>query len=284
MSRFAWFAGFVLLGSALWPACGGDGGEGSDGGRRTARDAGAERSMPDLDAGGGGTEGGTGSDAGMPPDDGGGGGGEGGAAACPAGACNLITNEGCAAGEACQFVRTMPGETPAPMCIPAGTGGDGASCDDPSDCREGFACDAANGVCRAVCCGMDDASCPIGQRCIINIVDEAGTPQGWGMCKAPDECDILMQSGCPSGQACYPAGSDASVLCAAPTPGAGMQGDDCDSINACTGGFICISMGGASTCRKACSVAGGEPACPMGLRCVRLNGSPEGVGVCADPA
>ncbi len=219
-------------------------------------------------------------DASMPPADAGS--GEGGM--CPMGACDLLSNEGCGAGQACYFVRTMPGQPAAPTCLPAGTGGDGEACSAPNDCREGFACDGNNGICRAVCCGRSDASCPVGQRCIINIVDEDGSPQGWGMCKAPDECDVLMQSGCPDGQACYPAGPDASVLCAPPTDGAGMQGDACDSINSCAGGFICITPPGAmSFCAKACNVAGGAPSCPMGTRCERLNGSPEGVGVCVAP-
>ncbi|NOY93060.1 MAG: hypothetical protein GXP55_17895, partial [Deltaproteobacteria bacterium] len=111
------------LGLAMLAGCGGGGGRPMDSGTRS------DTSTPDtgvtlMDAG---VDTGSPVDSGMAdtstttPDGGGG--------VCPTGACDILSNTGCDAGQACYFSSGAPDAGgPAPVCAPAGTAGDSASC------------------------------------------------------------------------------------------------------------------------------------------------------------
>ena len=162
------------------------------------------------------------------------------------------------------------------MCVPAGTAGEGMPCTNVNDCQEGFMCDGD--VCRAVCCNGSSDSCPVGQSCLISLTDSDMNPTGVGLCRFPDTCDLLAQTGCPAGQGCYPAGGDGSVLCSA--PGSVADGTACSFTNDCAIGSVCAGPSGSATCRKTCDRTGGDPMCPDGETCGGVGGFPENVGVC----
>jgi len=272
--RVLWALGLGLL---MLAGCGDDSGRGIDSG--TARDSSVVDSgvtlmdgsmidtgtAPPIDSG---------MDTGMtPPTDGGTG-------MCPSGACDILSNVGCGTGEGCYFAASAPDAGPAPVCAMAGTAGDGAACTGLQDCQEGFLCDMAAGVCRHYCCGGSDTGCPLGQRCAISIVDGAGMTTGVGICRLPDTCDLLAQTGCPAGESCYPNGD--GVICGASSDGV-TEGGACMFANTCAGGLICVNMPGM--CAKLCDrdMAGG-PTCGSGQTCGGVTGLPANVGVCTPPA
>jgi len=199
---------------------------------------------------------------------------------CPPGPCDLATGSGCAAGEACYFLSPAEGEPSVPTCQPAGAGMDGATCATYGECASGYFCAAsgASGVCRKLCCADNDAQCPSGQTCQVQITDADGMPTGVGLCRGSDSCDVLMQTGCAEGEGCYPTGT--GTTCAAPTADAGGQGEVCTNANGCQPGLICAgSEGGENTCHQACRLPSGEPMCAEGLVCGMLTGITE-FGIC----
>jgi len=201
--------------------------------------------------------------------------GGGGGNSCPSGACDLLTNAGCEAGQGCYFVTTAEGTPPSPMCLPAGTGAEGATCENSTMCQEGFIC--VDSECRPVCCTEGGEGCPVGQACLTTLVDpDTGDPTGVGACSAPDGCVLLTQTGCPDGEGCYPAGGDGSTSCVEPAMN-GMQGATCGFSNDCAPGFICLGDG---TCAQVCQLPSGDPMCPDGLTCGGVTGFPADTGVC----
>jgi len=258
----------LFLACSMVIACGDDDRPSDDDPTTTPRDLGP------------GTDSGPGTDLGPGVDMGGGGMDMGpGMSMCPAGVCDLVTNAGCMAGEGCYFAASMAGEAPAPLCAPAGTLADGASCDSANACQEGFICVGDPGVCRRICCGDNDNDCDpttTGQLCLINIVDSAGEPTGVGACQLPDDCDPIDQTGCMGGDACFPSG-DGAFTCAAPGPG--TQDSDCEDMG-CAAGFLCIMGTDGPVCAEICDRSVAEPMCDgAGLSCNGLTGY-EDIGVC----
>lgn len=198
---------------------------------------------------------------------------------CPTGMCDLEAQTGCMAGEACDWAPAMMGGMPVPYCRSVGMQGDGMPCDNMRLCQEGFVClgpAAGAATCKHVCCMGNDSACPSGQQCSITILAPGMTTSPVGACDAPDNCNILAQTGCGMGEYCYPGGSDGSTQCA--NPGTGASGSACSTLNACVSGYICADMPGR--CLQVCNMAtGGTPACPMGQTCAGLMGF-TGVGVC----
>lgn len=196
---------------------------------------------------------------------------------CPAGDCDLLTNAGCEAGNACYFAAPAMGEAAVPTCAPAGTGGDGDACTMIQDCQEGFVCDNGAGVCRHYCCDGADTGCPTGQSCLVSIVDDMMMPTGVGICRIPDTCDLLAQTGCTDGQGCYPGGGDGTVLCVG--AGTAASGEACSFANDCVPGAVCLAT---NTCATLCNTTD-MTGCADGDTCNGLTGAPEGVGVCVAP-
>lgn len=211
-----------------------------------------------------------GEDAGKPPDAGRPMGGS-----CPAGACDIVAQDCSGAGEGCYW------DGSAPICAPAGSAGDGEPCEGANDCREGFLCDGGERICRAVCCDGNHDDCPLGQMCLINLVNEDGTPTGLGFCQGCDGCDILDQSTCPGGQGCYPGTADMCLICVPSTMNL-TEGATCSAANDCGPGFLCA--GEPAQCHKVCAMAeGAEPSCADGQTCNPVTGFPETAGICIPP-
>jgi hypothetical protein len=230
-----------------------------DGGTEPPRDSGP---LVILDGGGG---------IASPPD---------GAAACPPGACNYQTQQGCSATEACRPVLVT--STVAPHCERAGSGESGAPCSSMADCARGYFC--ADNVCRKLCCGGDWSACPEGESCLRSIrlgLSDGGDSVDTGaeLCFPVGDCDVLDPASCADqpGRACQIVDPVGHVACA-PEGNAG-QGERCASNNPCVRGFFCV--GGA--CRRLCRavLGGGQPSCPTneGI-CVHFNRDPVGVGEC----
>src|SRR5262249_19544802 len=127
-----------------------------------------------------------------------------GPAACPKGACNYQTNEGCAAGESC--FTNFSGQTVTPTCVPAGSKTRGASCTDQTECAAGYLCVA--GSCQKLCCGGDWTGCPsANEHCFFEVKYGDGNggaiDTGAMVCYPVNTCDALTPSSCTTpGQTC----------------------------------------------------------------------------------
>jgi hypothetical protein len=102
--------------------------------------------------------------------------------------------------------------------------------------------------------------------------------------KSNFECDVATQSGCAPEEGCYPYVRYPGGYCEAEeygsacyTAGDKKQGEVCNSVLECAGGFICVITGAGTSCAKYCEL-GKANACPEGLVCEPLDVS--GMGVC----
>ncbi|MEJ7735087.1 MAG: hypothetical protein WKG00_38600 [Polyangiaceae bacterium] len=240
-------------------ACNGD--PETDGASTTASDAGADVYI--VQDGGG--------EPATPPD---------GEEACPAGACNYQSNEGCTAGQSC--LPVLNGAAVQPACVPAGAGQSGATCAEHAECADGYLCIETR--CRKLCCGGDWSACPSAdEHCIttLSLGDGSGNAIDTGamVCQPVDGCDPLTPATCATnGETCQIIDPTGASTCL--PDGSGGDGDPCP----CQGGFLCANLGGdASVCRRLCKYVegGGEPFCDPGEACVHYaDKHPAGVGEC----
>ena len=89
----------------------------------------------------------------------------------------------------------------------------------------------------------------------------------------PPVCSVLLQTGCPDGQACY---LGSRVACA--PVGTVVPWGNCTNANDCTAGHTCLT----DKCVAFCSPSsGGYPSCDPGVPCTSLNDTRvPGVGYC----
>lgn len=195
------------------------------------------------------------------------------------GECDLIAQD-CPTGQTCIFVILNDAPTPESVCVDIGGTGaeEGQPCCQPNSCDRGLFCVGAvrdgstcttQGVCRRYCCGSS-TECSVGQRCEPLVSGFAG-----GICDFADDCNPVTQTGCPTGQGCYPNAGD--VGCFAPTDVHGGNGDACSYNNDCDPGFACFGED-PSVCRQFCDMA--SPSCPAGHSCQGIRDFIAGVGVC----
>lgn len=193
---------------------------------------------------------------------------------CPAGACDLLTGGGCDTGEACYYGAESSGDAPMPICVPVGEGVEGDECTNLNDCGAGMTC--ANGECRTVCCGTNDANC--GEDTACTLINLAGaTVEGYGACLPNTTCDLLEQSGCDEGEGCYPVSEGAACLTPINTV---AIGEVCEAANQCEPGAVCVS----GTCASICDRTATESTCPEGVDCAEVTNFPENVGFCPNEA
>jgi len=216
-----------------------------------------------------------GGDPAMPPN---------GAEACPQGACNYQTNEGCSgATPSCTPQINGMGD-PVGVCTAAGTGKSGTECTVATDCAAGYVC--AEKECHKLCCGGDWTGCPsASEHCIVELKVQptGGEPVDTQamLCYEVDTCDALKPDSCtrpgttcqivdPTGaSACFPEGTAAA-------------GESCATAR-CKGGTLCAIQGDEKVCRQLCAaVEGGDaPYCPDKYACVHYNDKhPANVGEC----
>ena len=221
----------------------------------------------------------------------------------PIDACDPYAQD-CPDGEKCNAYANDGGIWNALGCFPvvvgAGLAGDvceteGGGASGYDTCDLGLMCwdvdtETGEGTCVPMCEGTaDDPTCSEpGTQCTIA---NDGT---LNLCLPP--CDPLGQD-CDNGQACYPI--DNTFVCAPDASGgAGMAGEPCSTINACSAGTACISpdaygaacpAGSPGCCTPYCEI--GEPAdCPEDYQFCDAwfdkGTAPDGfetVGVCSAP-
>jgi hypothetical protein len=202
-----------------------------------------------------------------------------GAAACPKGACNYQTDEGCQATQSCVPLPDGKGAAP-PGCIGAGTGKSGEACQNFDQCAPGLIC--AGGACRKLCCGGDWTGCgSASEHCLQSLVVGDGMggkiPTGAMLCLPVNTCDALVPTSCPTaGESCQIVDPTGATACL--KEGTADIGQSCKSA-ACKGGSLCVK----DACRRLCKAVegGGEPSCKPGEGiCIHYNRDPAGVGEC----
>ena len=224
-----------------------------------------------------------------------------------AGMCDPMLQD-CPEGEKCTAYSTDGDGPPAApwnanKCVPAtGSGQEGDSCDieggkytGMDNCDVGLIClqtddDGKGGACVSFCesgmtCANPDAQCA--------VYNDGSLP----ICLVT--CDPLLQD-CPAGQGCYAAAGGGAFICFkfSGMPGEGLQGDECNYVNACSPGTACLTPDSVSgcgaqggCCSPYCDLTdpNADAGCQQGEMCVawfEMGMAPPGfedVGVCAIP-
>jgi len=195
----------------------------------------------------------------------------------PGSACNPACQSGCSCGR-CNISGL------AAVCAPfIGTKKLGEVCTPQrDDCDAGLiclleACGSNLGRCYRHCATA--AQCASGVACDTPILDGSGTDTGFLTCDlAPQDCDPIGRTGCPSpALVCY-LGADGGGATAGATfcdcPSRMLAQDSaCDAFNDCAPGLACAAGAGVSgkRCRPICAVGGS--ACASGQRCVAPSGA-----------
>jgi len=116
-----------------------------------------------------------------------------------------------------------------------------------------------------------------------------GCPDSGVVPTVTKECDLFSAvSGCPNGQACFPAVRSTLDPCqpeqyyyVCSYAGNGMQWDDCTSANDCSQGFVCVVTVAGTKCQRTCSLSDttNDTTCPPGMFCDPIDVA--GVGTCS---
>lgn len=210
---------------------------------------------------------------------------------CPGlneGACDVVTQCGCAPDEMCAVTDFVYGGT---ACMPKGDVPLGESCNVVvGECEPGTECLhwIDTGVCTAFC--NDPSDCPNGTPCVEWEVP--GVKMCLSGCDPTDpQSSTAPFNACAPGQSCGLWGNvpDSSV-CIEPDVAA-PEGATCYDEDTCAPGLTCVGVDAAGVCEPWCKVD--EADCRMGERCVphpflSQFVTPlqiEGVefGVCAEP-
>jgi hypothetical protein len=204
-----------------------------------------------------------------------------GASACPTGACNYQTQEGCSDTQACRpsFNATDPGVNPG--CDMAGSGKSGDDCTTQQQCARGYYCATSRDQkCHKLCCGHDWTACDAGESCIVDVNVDAGkkpTSAGVGLCFPVNDCDPLDPFHCAdTTRECKIVDPVGNVACESKS--SAKAGAPCAPPTVCAGGLSCVGGVCIPLCRfTQC----GDPACPDdATRCIHFARDPDGVGEC----
>jgi hypothetical protein len=150
-------------------------------------------------------------------------------------------------------------------CLDNGTVQGGAACTQNSsasgnvdDCVAGNLC-LNSGTCMHFC--RADGDCPSNGACLVTVTvvsGDAGVPSNTKVCRSPDTCDPMANTGCTTPKGCLLFGNDTQTFCL--THGTGTDGVGCTYLNDCQAGFMCMDESGVGVCRKLCRIA--APSCP----------------------
>ncbi len=198
--------------------------------------------------------------------------------ACFGGACDYATGEGCPASDACHIRNDPTTGAAETYCVPSAHRPIGAPCATAADCASGVPCvwqvvERPPGFCMPLCCPGE--SCPSGMHCeplSIDLPDGGTTPlPRAGFCSwNASRCDLIGQTGCPRGLACY-----AAPLGTCLPPGHLPAGAPCEALGDCAPRLSCIAEeSGDRICRHLCYF---DRDCGAGQHCER---PPGGVGIC----
>ncbi len=147
----------------------------------------------------------------------------------------------------------------APVCLPAGIGVDDSPCLHGTDCAAGFEC--VQNACRHYCCA-GNTSCTLADFCDVQPMTN-GPATLVPVCIPVEQCVLLAQDTCPSGQACQVVREDGTTSCV--TVGPAQQGAACD-VEHCAAGLVCLGAIGARTCYTLCDTTS-MAQCAAGQSC-----------------
>ncbi|MGM0577327.1 MAG: hypothetical protein ACQEXJ_16500 [Myxococcota bacterium] len=166
-----------------------------------------------------------------------------------AGACDPITQEGCAAGENCTYADQDATE---PSCVQAGGLEPGARCGEDVDgsCTEGICLSLNQTEFRCYTFCETPIHCPDNGDC-LNLQDSP-----YSVCAQEgiyETCDLLAQD-CEDGKGCYLVDGEPEPVCL--PAGDGDVEDPCDNeAAACKAGLVCVGNG----CRRLCDTTAAQP-------------------------
>lgn len=209
---------------------------------------------------------------------------------CPAGSKCMPTDtnaDGIHDANKCEPLDESP-QQPGDECEVEGSPASGVD-----DCDVGAVCwgvDAQNkGTCIPMCTGSaDQPQCPDGLQC------DSSNGGRLILCATP--CDPLA-SDCAAGKVCIPGGEEKIFFCDTDASGdKGGYGDECEYVNVCDPGLMCISgtvvpgCTAPACCSEYCDLSVESMCTGQGQVCQSVYDSAadappglENVGVCATP-
>ena len=189
----------------------------------------------------------------------------------PPGACNPITQTGCASNQKCALDSMNEVE-----CAPPGIRAVRTSCNlEPDNCVAGHVCTpvprASTNVCRQLCARKEDCKQPPPQGQPTNEAFCAYTlaNSSYRVCATPcNPVPTLGVSGCPAGSACiYGDAGGVLITDCGRVRGSGANGSPCNnSDDDCADGYFCNT----SVCRAYCR-NGLSSDCAGGYVCVQIQ-------------
>ncbi len=159
--------------------------------------------------------------------------------------CNPITQTGCGDAGNCTF----SGEDDKPSCAAAGTVAAGDECGGANTCVEGI-CLSLNDTgsrCYKFC--QTPVHCPDLGAC-LDLSNAA-----FSVCEVGDiydNCDLLQQN-CDGGKGCYAIDNEPLPVCL--PAGSGVEDSECESVNDCGSGFVCVNR----RCKTICDQGAAQP-------------------------
>lgn len=186
---------------------------------------------------------------------------------------------GDAASLACR-VGARGGST-APVCEPAGVGGEGSKCEGSTDCRAGFECVrgsvASAGQCRHYCCSgsCGDVRTASGDATFCDVGELFGADSHAPVCTPVRRCTLLAPGECGAQETCSVVDESGTTSCVKVGPA--RAGEACESTH-CATGLACLGAVGNRTCFTLCRMGG---TCPSGTTCRTSTLFPDAsYGVC----
>ena len=167
--------------------------------------------------------------------------------------CELIPQDGCVSGDACDIRNDN-----TTACRDVTTAGTSDSrCSTATGCDAGFTClvdedDPTSKSCARFC--MTNSDCGQLSRCAIQLTNTAGDPLNAKVCS--NQCAILGQTGCPTDYSCHPVENSADDYTNCRPSGTAADGAACLSDVDCLAGSFCNNEGsGVMVCRAYCNSA-----------------------------
>jgi cysteine-rich repeat protein len=176
---------------------------------------------------------------------------------CPESPCRLMPQCGCPAGQKCTLDPASTSTTLVKQCAAAGTRNETQTCTAETDCTAGTGCfvlfsestTSTEAMCYRYCASASDCT-GVGSLC-VPLLTTASYP---GYCS--HSCNIISNSGCPSGTKCMPlvlsATSQLLTDCSADA-GYGSAGSYCTVEADCGIGTFCGAESGVNECIAYCT-------------------------------
>jgi hypothetical protein len=175
---------------------------------------------------------------------------------CATQPCDILTQCGCGATEACDIDNSDNIGTACRTVFTPGT--ETSTCTNPTRCDKGFVClfDGGSnvGTCKRYCDADSDCGTPRG-KCIFQITS-GGQPIPDVPKACSSNCDPTNSAagGCPSTHKCGLFTVDTTNIVDCSVAGNGTQGAACNNNDAlCAANFLCTTVGASNACRRICN-------------------------------